>query len=176
MVYSQIYVIRGILLPHVQTCDELKLDLGDPESNDPKEVEDSFNLARREILWDYLDKSWPGRKKPSCHPTNCVAFQYPCCSKMTYKYTIFGRCVQFLKRSEQDCEECDDDRWGVCFKCLGQVEGGQIFDVEKIIDSVVEAPSILTIWDKEILERASKFVKDPQLRTYYMLDDCLSCT
>lgn len=159
--YNVVFIVRGALVPI------------------PKTESDETEHAR-----DYADTL--REKYPELE-----VFDFPCCSKLNTKYLIVGLRLKTIHRSEYPsgesikCGRQMEKGWKcgeytVCDVCLGSTEEGH-FNVKGIFNEPVEVPNDRSyLWNDGkidlILESEGLEKVDGAFKTYYMLDDCLSCS
>lgn len=161
MVFTCVNLIHGFIL----TKEDLLALMTDEQKSDDDIFTFSDELAEiLEIKEKYL-------------------FRYPCCSELGKERFIVGECVQVYKRSNHYCSECAQKRatrgfWKCCTGCLNRMDNGTSLDVEKILNTVVEASPTENVGKhpRKIQRYRNELKPSAEIKDYYMLDDCLSCT
>jgi len=194
MVYSNLYIVNGILLTlnHIETIIGRKLE----------EDEDAADAVH-----DMIKKSKLYQKRMYGCATIRL-YNFPCCSASNGKWFLLGIEAHQYYRKTLHCANCED--YSVCDICIGETSGG-VYDVEAISQGPVEVPADKLCErcysDKvnafrrcdtcfmrqrpkvenskpptyghsyDILRLAKEFgLSNTETHHYYMVDDCLSCT
>lgn len=180
MVFTELYIIKGVIVTKEQVRAFVFSKIPDYKEEDDETLLEFIGTAN-----DILAKE----------RQLCRFFNFPCCSKLNDDKAIFGWKVKSYHRRLHRCKNCN--KYSVCYKCIWSTENG-FYDVNKIIDEPVEVnPKHLckncdhdhryenfmfcSICGTEESDndriKSVEFVQFPgEIKYYYCLNDCLSCT
>lgn len=127
----------------------------------------------------------------------------PCCSGISYKQFVVGHCLKQYERIQVGCDKCINTPY-CCNTCIGQTENGY-YDIDVIFDNFLEVNKNnicqychndkreelescnfcnfvelehdgMRLREIKTDERLNEWTSKRNVKYYYMLDDCISCT
>jgi hypothetical protein len=199
MVYTELYIVAGILFSKDQIIQALKVAKVNFDEND----EDSL-LELKDIFYENLIRPHEQYGAKAVGP-NLRIFGFPCCSDSLNKFYILGYVIHTYYRRHVQCKDCGEH--SVCDLCIGETNNGW-YDVDTIANKPshvpadrmccfcgsdqVEANHRCKLCFRKNLERREHYVEasvkrfahsilhldagDCIVSNYLMLNDCLSCT